>query len=106
LACVREDGSKKDKTEKFNSKKRKSGEFNLWVRSLFQSPLLGYGSNKIHYELTKEDKSVLSGDFTAQVHKNDSRECSRGHFYSSNLNDCYNPGSFCSEYFYIKNYCK
>ncbi|MCB0350253.1 MAG: hypothetical protein KDD38_03660 [Bdellovibrionales bacterium] len=95
-------------TKKFNSETGKSkSRFNLWVSTVLQTPLLGYGLNKISYELTKNKKTVESGEFEVLVNRGQARRCRPRTIYSSLPSNCEIGGaSVCPQYFRDENYCQ
>lgn len=103
-----EDGSTRTKTENYDPATGLSkSTFNLWIRTLFQRPLLDYGKNEITYELTKDGSAVQSGRFEAQVAQGEKRVCSaRHHFFSNSSQDCYSPSNMCRRYFSLYGYCR
>jgi hypothetical protein len=96
------------KTHKFSTDKNRSKtEFNLWIRTLTQTPLLGYGENVISYQLTKKKQVVKAGQFTVTVSANEARRCQRGALNSGNMDDCnINRNLACDRYFQYQNYCR
>ncbi len=76
---LQREGSKYIKGSKFNAltgETRKN--FNLWIKSLLQRPLLKMGENKIKYTFTKNKKVVKTGTFTLNVIEGEYRECRNG----------------------------
>lgn len=106
LSCLREDGSVREKSEKYSSGLSK-GRFNLWTASLTQRPLLKFGRNVIDYTLTKSGAPVTSGQFIAQVTSGQERTCSRRrHYFSNDMRDCRTGQSLCARFFNEENHCK
>ncbi len=95
---------------KTKSSKVRDGEstrnFNLWVGSLTQRPLLKYGENVIDYKLTRDNAEVESGTFHVNVDRAPMRTCSHRTYYSANLDDCRNSLNVCNYYFREQNYCR
>ena len=109
LRATREDVSvSKAKTEDYNGPTGKSKKsFNLWISTVFQRPLLGYGKNTVKYTLTKNGKTTEEGTFIVTVVDGGNSTCQRHGFYFSNLaSDCSNPTLYCDRYFSENNYCK
>jgi len=99
----------KVKTSKYDANNGKSSkEFNLWLRTLLQKPLLEVGLNTITYTLMNDSNEVLkSGEFNVNVTKGESRVCPRGSYYSNIPEDCTFGGyQNCSAYFRQYNYCE
>ena len=107
LTAIHEDGSQRSKTSQYNGEKGTSkDDFNLWISTLFQRPLLDYGENTIAYTLTKDGKSILQGVFKVTVADGGKSVCTnRGFYYSSDNMDCQNGGTYCSHFFRENNYC-
>ncbi|MDO9183425.1 MAG: hypothetical protein Q7U04_13505 [Bacteriovorax sp.] len=109
LKASREDGSfSKTKTEEYDSEKGKSKKsFNLWIATVFQRPLLGFGKNTVHYVLSKNGNTVEQGDFIVNVVDGGSAVCQRAGLYTSQTsNDCSMPQNLCPRYFSENNYCQ
>lgn len=109
LKATRENGSvSKAKTETYDGIKGKSKKsFNLWISTVFQRPLLGFGKNTVAYTLTKDGAVVEEGSFIVTVVNGGRAVCQRSGFYfSSNNADCSSPQNFCSRYFNENNYCQ
>jgi hypothetical protein len=95
-------------TREYNkAKNRSSQRFNLWIRTLTQTPLLGYGENTVKYEMKKAGKVVGSGDFSVYVDQSPARYCERRSMHSSDSSDCRSRSSYiCDRYFREQNYCE
>ncbi|GIL18831.1 MAG: hypothetical protein BroJett040_25820 [Oligoflexia bacterium] len=107
LTATRRDGSQKTKSSSYNSDKgRSTSRFNLWIATLFQTPLLQDGPNKVHYKMTRDGQVVSEGDFQANVTRGHSATCPRGYITSSTMADCQSPYSACQRYFSNYNYCQ
>ncbi|MDD4976543.1 MAG: hypothetical protein PHY93_19460 [Bacteriovorax sp.] len=109
LRATREDGSvSKTKTEEYNSAKGKSRKsFNLWINTVFQRPLLGFGKNTVNYSLTKNRAIVENGTFIINVVDGGRSTCQRmGYYTSQSTADCSIPQNLCSRYFSENNYCQ
>lgn len=105
LSVTHRNGKTVTKTEKYNSKKNESGNFNLTINTLFQKALLELGNNTVTYTLTKKGEEVATGSFVATAAVTEERECRHKNMYGS-YNDCTNQVSACNYYFYSENYCK
>lgn len=102
---LRREGTNKIKGSAFNSELQQTGSnFNLWIATLFQRPLLKKGKNLIHYEFTKKNQSIENGSFEVEVVEGEFRTCGRGslYYYSS----CPPSNIICGEYFRKHNYCR
>lgn len=107
LVVTRANGSTKDKSSKFNSETGESKKsFNLWIRTLFQRPLLKLGVNTVTYELLKDDQVVESGEFTVNVEKGETKYCDNGWYRSSTNHDCSMQSTMCSRYINDPVYCR
>ena len=94
------DGTIRRKRGDYSTEKKSSETFNLWVSTLFQRPLLSYGTNKISYEFTKDGSTVSSGEFTATVEIGATVQCPYRVMHSNNAIDCRSSGHICSQYFF------
>ncbi len=109
LQATREDGTvSKLKTVEYDSVSGKSKKsFNLWINTVFQRPLLGFGKNTVTFNLIKNGVTVKTGSFIVQVSEGEHTVCQRtGYYTSMNSADCQNPQIFCSRYFSENNYCQ
>jgi len=99
VKLVNESNDNRKKTKKFYPKKGESKRFNLFIRSLFQRPLLTTGVNNISYQMLLKDGSVeQEGHF--EVNVDFSRKyCRTRYMYSSDGMDCQGY-SICRRYFY------
>ncbi len=77
---------------------------NLWVRTLFQRPLLDFGTNQVEYSVTNNDNLVAAGTFEVYVDSLPDRSC-RHRTYNVPT-DCNNSYSICERYFRDENYCE
>lgn len=107
LTATHEDGSKRTKSESYDSAKGLSNKtFNLWISTLLQRPLLNPGKNTIAYKMTLGGKVVASGEFVADVKDGGAKFCKRrGNYWSANSSDCLNPANLCYRYLRDNNYC-
>jgi hypothetical protein len=99
----------KVKKSKYDSSIGKStSEFNLWIRTLLQRPLLKIGANMVTYVLLDKNKQTIkAGDFMVNVTRGPSRTCPRGSFVSNWPEDCQSSGyQHCAGYFREYNYCQ
>ena len=72
--------------------------FNLWVKTLFQRPLLAMGVNTLKYEFINDGDTVKQGEFTVVVNEGENKYCE--HIVMSGMpGDCINPHSLCGVYF-------
>jgi hypothetical protein len=107
LTAIREDGSTRSKDSKYRSSKgRSSKSFNLWIRTLFQRPLLKMGVNTIAVEMTKDGSIVAEDEFVATVEQGESRQCSYRSVYGRFDSDCESIYRACDRYFAAQNYCR
>jgi hypothetical protein len=107
LLALRQDGSSREKTERYDSSTGLSRHFNLWVSTLLQRPLLRAGDNEVRYVFRRQGESVLEGSFVASVSRGPDRRCRfRRHYFSGDLNDCRSGQRVCETYFRDENYCR
>lgn len=108
LTATHEDGSTREKNSNYDSTTFKSTDrINLWIRTVFQRPLLKMGKNVIDYQLQSSGQTVNQGQFVVDVVQAPNRTCRRNGFYTSNdINDCRNSNNMCDRYFYEENYCQ
>lgn len=106
LSVVKQDQSVRSKVLDYNSESGMSKKkFNLWINTLLQKPLLGYGTNHATYKLLKNNQMVNSGQFSVNVEFSGEKICERRTYFSQNIQDCRNPYSMCERYFADQNYC-
>ncbi|WP_372652687.1 hypothetical protein [Halobacteriovorax sp.] len=98
--------SGKTKTKSSKIKGNESREnFNLWIWTLTQRPLLKAGENTIDYKLTNDGSTVETGSFDVLVETQAVRTCGYRSYRSSRLSDCRNASYVCGQYFRDMNYC-
>lgn len=78
---------------------------NLWVRTLFQRPLLDFGTNQVEYSVTNNDSLVAAGTFDVYVDSLPDRSCRHRNYSVTSPSDC-NALSICDRYFRDENYCE
>ncbi len=107
LTALHEDGSIKEKIESYDSSIRRSDDVNLWIRTLFQRPLLEFGQNTIQWDMKSSDQSVSHGTFIVNVVRGQVRQCRHRWYNSNSLSDCRGGGGFvCDHHFRRENYCE
>lgn len=107
LTSTRADGSRRDRTEAYNSNgPRSMSAFNLWISTLFQRPLLALGINKIDYRLMSTGKIVDQGKFLVNVVYGEARTCPTTQYNSADPSDCQSPYTVCQKYFEQYDYCR
>lgn len=107
LTATRRDGSTKTKSSSYSVEKgRSTSRFNLWIATLFQSPLIMEGKNLVRYEMTKSGQVVAEGNVDVNVSRGPAANCPRGTLMSSSMADCQSPYSACQRYFSQYNYCQ
>lgn len=105
LKSIREDGSTRTKSAKFDSENGISkSKFNLAIRTLTQSPLLKIGENKIAYTLSKGNQKVAEGEFIAIMEVVEERNCGSKFMYLPQFN-CSDTFRICDELFWRTNNC-
>jgi hypothetical protein len=99
LTRISSRGSQRSKTSKVrNGEGRSSKRFNLWIRTLFQRPLLVMGNNTIKYNFEKDGDTTAQGEFSVMVKEGPTMYC-RHIVMNGTSNDCNNPLPLCSQYF-------
>lgn len=110
LVAERPDGSVRVKTVAYDGARGATKEpLNLWISTIFQKGLLAVGLNQISYKLSsKEDNRgpFVTGKFEAIVNRTEERECARGVYESTDINDCNSHYSVCQRYFAERGFCK
>jgi hypothetical protein len=107
LVAKRQDGSTREKKGAYSSATARSkNQFNLWIATVFQRPLLNHGKNEVTYTLNKNGKAVSQGTFNVYVTNGQPAQCQRRHYFSSVMSDCDAPYSSCQKYFRDENFCK
>ncbi|WP_127716068.1 hypothetical protein [Halobacteriovorax sp. HLS] len=97
----------RSKTKSSNVKdKESSRNFNLWIGSLTQRPLLKPGHNELSYKLLKGKNVTEQGTFTVNVDPQPVRYCPYRSYYSSSASDCRNASLVCGRYFREHNDCQ
>jgi hypothetical protein len=102
-------GKKVSQSKSFNSEKgRSNSRFNLWVRTLLQTPLLGIGENTVSYELLSRAKSTAKGSIKVLVAEGPERQCPDRTIPMHSNEDCHRIDvyQYCDRYFYSENYCR
>tara|TARA_R110000868_G_scaffold159516_20_gene388468 strand:- start:185 stop:718 length:534 start_codon:yes stop_codon:yes gene_type:complete len=102
VEALHADGSTTKKKGKFDADSGKSSAINLWIRTLFQRPLLEMGANTVRYTLTKKGQVVEQGEFEVRVDRGARQVCPTGTIYSPG-NDCGSTSYVCDMYF--NRYC-
>ncbi len=102
VSATHESGKRVTKDGKFKGTESKG--INLWIRTLFQKPLLAFGLNKIDYKIMKKKTVVQSGSFEVMVNQGERKRCRSGYIRMSG-NSCENTTSVCNEYF-NRGYCR
>lgn len=107
LSSFHQDGSRRDRTEGYIDRSRKSANaFNLWISTPFQRPLLEMGENKVDYKLTTGGQVVEQGSFQVKVVNGAGRICPATYYNSLDANDCKSPYTVCQKYFEQFDYCR
>ncbi len=100
LTATREDGSTRTKTSDYDGSLGASTDtFNLWINTVFQRPLLKLGRNDVAWTVTRDGRTVQSGNFIADVYEKPELRCPMGSITSWDPNGCSNSGSACGDYF-------
>ena len=91
--------NQRSKTSKIrNGENRSRKAFNLWVRTLFQRPLLALGSNTIAYKFSSNNNVTEQGEFQVYVIDGGNKICPHLRMSASDR-DCDNPTLACDSYF-------
>jgi hypothetical protein len=107
LTAIHDDQTSRSKDSGYNSKKgRSTSDFNLWISTLLQRPLLKEGRNVIQYSMFLKKQQVTSGEFIVNVDGAPTRYCNPRTYSSTNGSECRNPTLLCNRYFYEENYCR
>jgi hypothetical protein len=107
LSCLRQDGSRRERTEDYDAKNRHSlRAYNLWINTPFQRPLLAIGVNKIDYKMMSTGKIIEQGTFSVNVTHGHLRTCPPTHYNSKDPSDCESPYTACQRYFEQYDYCR
>ena len=107
LVATDEAGDVVEKSSRYNAEERvSSGRFNLWINTLFQTPLLNFGTNEIDYKLLSSGTVRHEGNIRVQVDRGEARTCRHRFYNSSNMSDCRSSGYICSRYFREEAYCR
>ena len=102
---LRREGSNHIKGAAFNATEQQTGRnFNLWISTLFQKPLLEKGKNLVNFTFEKQGQLVSQGQFEVEIIEGEYRSCPRGtlYYYSA----CPTINTACSDYFRRYNYCR
>ncbi|WP_413943646.1 hypothetical protein [Bdellovibrio sp. HCB-162] len=103
LTASHEDGSSRSKIVEYDGVRGKSREaFNLWISTLFQKPLLEYGTNNVRYRIYSGNRLIEAmgeGNFTALVKRGPARTCPAAQYNSTDVTDCNSQYSICQRYF-------
>lgn len=102
VEALHADGKTTKKKGKFDAEAGKSDSINLWLRTLFQRPLLAMGQNLVRYTLTKKGEVVEQGEFNVSVETGARQACPTGTVWSSG-NNCGSTAYVCDMYF--NRYC-
>lgn len=98
-------GSNHIKGAAFNANTQSTGaNFNLWLRILFQRPLLERGNNQIKYTFLKNNQVVQEGVFQVDVMQGEYRSCPRS--TARYFGNCPIATNACMDYFRRFNYCR
>lgn len=107
LSSVWASGKTVTKETQFDKdQKRSAKKINLWISSLFQTPLLDEGVNQVTYTLKNQGAIVYQGQTEVKVERHPVRTCGVGHASSMSMMDCTNTTNKCYEYFKEQNWCK
>lgn len=105
LTYTNSSGKTKSKSSKIKGNESKEN-FNLWIWTLTQRPLLKVGENTINYKLENDGKTVETGSFDVLVEQLPVRTCGYRSYTSSRLSDCRNASYVCAQYFRAQNDCQ
>ncbi len=107
LTAHHQDGSETIKKVDYDSQKNRSKEtVNLWIKTVFQRPLLDFGLNQVEFKMLKKKEVVYSGQFQVQVRDSGEHVCPNdGNYWSNNSEDCRNGQFMCNRFFNENNFC-
>ncbi len=88
-------------SKKGQTKKR----VNLWIKTLFQKPLLKLGENQIQFVMYNKGEPVFDGYFMVDVVFEGSYQCKSKYYHFSYDHYCRYPSMVCEQYFVEQNYC-
>jgi len=101
---LQREGSRYIKGAKFNAETGQSTvDFNLWVGSALQRPLLTRELNKIKYKFFKNKELVDEGVFEVNVAQGEANDCG---WDSRMYQQCPSDYQACSDFFRFRNYCQ
>lgn len=107
LSTVNKDGKTINKRSDWNAEEGRSQKrINLWVKTLFQRPLLEIGDNQVSYRLTSSGEIVDAGEFQVMVHDGGVRTCRDRSTTTGDMNLCESYSRACDEYFRMENNCE
>lgn len=107
LTSTRPDGKVRTKSSSYNSEKSISkSRFNLLIRTLTQSPLLGVGNNSVAYKFTKGKTVVEEGLFNAKATVVGKIQCKPRTTFANMDSYCESQNMGCDNYFYLENNCQ
>jgi hypothetical protein len=99
-------GDQRSKTSNIRSGQNRSKKsFNLWIRTLFQRPLLSMGRNTLAYEFSLNNNVTEEGEFQVIVNNGGLKTCRHG-VLNGTARDCEAPTTLCDTYFRNQNYCQ
>lgn len=104
LTYTNSSGKTKTKSSRLRGNESREN-FNLWIWTLTQRPLLKSGENTIEYKLSNDGSTVETGSFDVLVEPLPVRTCGYRSYRSSRLSDCKNASYVCAQYFRDMNYC-
>lgn len=105
LTSIRESGSSTNKKVSYKDGSSVN-RVNLWIRSLFQDPLLGKGMNQVEYNLKLNGQSVSQGKINVLVKQGQSVNCPTENLIGNLYSDCDTPYTACQNYFSHNNFCR
>ena len=93
------------KSSRFNALTGRSfSQFNLWMSSVFQRPLLHRGLNTIAYTFFKNNAIVAQGSFNVNIYRGNDLNCGFGNLFYNTI--CPNLFQACDDFFRRRNYCR
>lgn len=108
LHAVHDNGTTRDRVVDYDGPRGISKvAVNLWIRTLFQYPLLDLGKNQIEYTITDSlGRSLASGSFETNVARGAARVCQDTFYNSYDSTDCSSQYTVCQRYFQQFNNCR
>lgn len=109
LRAFHADGSNDMTVEAYDGAAGKTyDKINLWISTLFQTPLLKRGTNRVSYSIYSDlsMKEFAKGEINVNIARGTPRKCAPLSYNSTDLNDCHAQYSVCQRYFQELKHCR